>query len=65
MSSPQPDPATGPAEAIGAPPPLRRSSTDRVFAGVCGGVARRFGVSALAVRVAFTVLVLTGIGIAV
>jgi phage shock protein PspC (stress-responsive transcriptional regulator) len=65
MSSPQPDPATGPAEAIGAPPPLRRSSTDRVFAGVCDGVARRFGVSALAVRVAFTVLVLTGIGVAV
>jgi phage shock protein PspC (stress-responsive transcriptional regulator) len=66
MSSPQPDPATGPAEAIGTPPPpLRRSSTDRVFAGVCGGVARRFGVSALAVRVVFSVLVLTGIGVAV
>jgi phage shock protein C len=64
MTSPQPDPATGPAEAIGAPSPLRRSSTDRVFAGVCGGIARRFGVSALAVRVAFTVLVLTGIGVA-
>ncbi len=65
MSSPQPDPAAGPAEAVGTSPPLRRSSTDRVFAGVCGGVARRFGVPALAVRVAFSVLVLTGIGVAV
>lgn len=65
MSSPQPDPATGPAGAIGAPPSLRRSSTDRVVAGVCGGIARRFGVSALAVRGAFAVLVLTGIGVAV
>ena len=65
MSSPQPDPAAGPAEAVGTSPPLRRSSTDRVFAGVCGGVARRFGVPALAVRVAFSVLALTGMGVAV
>jgi phage shock protein PspC (stress-responsive transcriptional regulator) len=44
--------------------PLRRSSTDRVLAGVCGGLARRFGVSALAVRIVFVALALVGVGVA-
>ncbi len=65
MSSPQPDPATGPAEAVtGARPPLRRSTQDRVFAGVCGGLAERYGVSVTALRIAFAVLALTGVGVA-
>lgn len=35
---------------------LRRSSSDRIFAGVCGGIADFFGISSLAVRVLFVVL---------
>lgn len=35
---------------------LRRSSSDRVIAGVCGGIAEFFGISSFAVRVLFVVL---------
>jgi len=35
---------------------LTRSSSDRVLAGVCGGIAEFFGISSLAVRVLFVVL---------
>lgn len=35
---------------------LTRSKTDRVFAGVCGGIAEFFGISSFAVRVLFVVL---------
>jgi phage shock protein PspC (stress-responsive transcriptional regulator) len=35
---------------------LRRSRTDRMLAGICGGVARYFAVDPIAVRVAFVVL---------
>ncbi|SFC16127.1 phage shock protein C (PspC) family protein [Alkalibacterium subtropicum] len=35
---------------------LRRSTSDRIFAGVCGGIAEFFGISSLAVRVLFVVL---------
>ncbi|MCC5889964.1 MAG: PspC domain-containing protein [Alkalibacterium sp.] len=35
---------------------LTRSSTDRVLAGVCGGIAEFFGISSLAVRVLFVIL---------
>ncbi len=45
-------------------PPLRRSSQDRVLYGVCGGLAQRYGVSAPALRIAFAVLALTGLGVA-
>ena len=41
-------------------PPLRRSSTDRVFAGVCGGLARTLGVDATIIRVLTAVLILAG-----
>ena len=37
-----------------------RSSTDRMLLGVCGGVARRYGVDSYVVRVALLVLTLTG-----
>ena len=35
---------------------LTRSSSDRVLAGVCGGIAEFFGISSLAVRILFVVL---------
>ena len=41
-------------------PQLERSKTDRVIAGVAGGVAQRFGVSSTLVRVAWVVSVLLG-----
>ncbi|MEO7369235.1 MAG: PspC domain-containing protein [Ilumatobacteraceae bacterium] len=37
-----------------------RSSTDRMLLGVCGGVARRYGVDAYVVRLALLLLTLTG-----
>ena len=66
MSSPDADPSAGQAEAIrAARAPLRRSSYDRVLYGVCGGLAERYGVSATALRIAFALLALTGVGVAV
>lgn len=45
--------------------PLRRSATDRVIAGVAGGIARRLDIPAWVVRVAFVVLAFGGgLGIA-
>jgi phage shock protein C len=35
---------------------LTKSSTDRVIAGVCGGIAEFFGISSLAVRILFIIL---------
>ena len=32
---------------------LRRSTSDRVIAGVCGGLAEHFGLNATVIRVAF------------
>ncbi|MEP7112510.1 MAG: PspC domain-containing protein [Ilumatobacteraceae bacterium] len=37
-----------------------RSSTDRMLFGVCGGIARRYGVDAYVVRIALLLLTLTG-----
>ncbi len=34
---------------------LRRSTTDRVFAGVCGGIAEFFGVDTFVVRLLFVI----------
>ncbi|HEV2936833.1 MAG TPA: PspC domain-containing protein [Streptosporangiaceae bacterium] len=43
---------------------LRRSHTDRMLAGVAGGVAEYFGVDATIVRIAFVVLtIIGGVGI--
>lgn len=40
---------------------LRRSRSDRMFAGVCGGLARYFQIDPVAARVAFAVLtIVTG-----
>lgn len=42
---------------------LRRSRTDRVIAGVCGGVARQLGIDPLLVRVVTAVLCIFGAGL--
>jgi phage shock protein PspC (stress-responsive transcriptional regulator) len=34
---------------------LRRSTSDRVFAGVCGGIAEFFGIETLVVRLLFVI----------
>ena len=45
---------------------LTRSETDRVLAGVAGGIAHRFGINSTLVRVAWVLSVLFGgLGIAV
>jgi phage shock protein PspC (stress-responsive transcriptional regulator) len=42
-------------------PPLRRSRTDRVFSGVCGGIARQYGIDPVLLRILLVVLtVFTG-----
>jgi phage shock protein PspC (stress-responsive transcriptional regulator) len=35
--------------------PLRRDSRNKVIAGVCGGIARRYGLSAGGLRLAFVI----------
>ncbi len=42
--------------------PLRRSNSDRVVAGVAGGVARHFGIDPVIIRLAFVVITLIGAG---
>lgn len=37
---------------------LRRSSTDSIIAGVCGGIAEYFDIDPVAVRVAYVLLTL-------
>ena len=67
---PEPDPGgTGelPAPAAGGPPGerlLRRSASDKVLAGVCGGLGRYRGVEPLLLRIAAVVLALAnGVGL--
>lgn len=38
---------------------FRRSRTDRIFGGVCGGIAHYFGIDTLPVRLLFVVLAIT------
>lgn len=40
---------------------LARSSSDRMIGGVCGGLARYFGIDATIVRLVFVLAVLSGI----
>jgi phage shock protein PspC (stress-responsive transcriptional regulator) len=67
------DPTGDPATAdtsTGAPPPppgspatprpLRRSNTERMVAGVCGGTAEYFGIDPIIVRLGFVALALLG-----
>jgi phage shock protein PspC (stress-responsive transcriptional regulator) len=66
---PPPPPAAGPAGPYGSPeppprPPLRRSNTNRVLAGVSGGLGEYFGVDPVLFRVLFaTSAFFGGIGI--
>lgn len=46
-------------------PVLRRSSTDKVVAGVAGGLGRYLGIDPIILRIAFVVLTLSGAGILV
>ena len=63
-------PEPGPAGAEPPPPPVdgprvvRRSRSDRVIAGVCGGVGRYLGVDPVLLRIAFIILALAnGLGL--
>lgn len=40
---------------------LARSTNDRMFAGVCGGLARYFGIDSTLVRLVFVLAVLSGL----
>ena len=66
----QPEPGQpGPAEpAPGSPAPpqrtVRRSRSERVIAGVCGGLGRHLGIDPVLLRVAFIILALAnGLGL--
>jgi phage shock protein C len=39
---------------------LRRSSEDRVIAGVCGGLAKFFSIDSKKIRIAFILMILFG-----
>jgi phage shock protein C len=57
-------PGPTPAPPAGEGRPLRRSRTDKVLFGVCGGLGRQFGVDPVLLRIAFVVLTLAnGVGI--
>lgn len=49
-----------PPPALAAVSALRRSSTDRWIAGVCGGIARASGLESWVVRLLFAMLLLWG-----
>jgi phage shock protein C len=56
--------ATPPSPPPPPPPPsparLRRSRTDKVIAGVCGGMGRSLGIDPVWLRIAFVALTLAG-----
>jgi phage shock protein C len=53
---------TTPAPPPAAPvrPPLRRSTTDKMLGGVCGGLAEHTGIDSLVWRVGFVAFTLAG-----
>jgi phage shock protein C len=53
---------TAEPQATSKPRTLRRSRTDRMVAGVCGGIAKMLGVDAAAVRIALVAATLLGFG---
>jgi phage shock protein PspC (stress-responsive transcriptional regulator) len=57
-------PSAGPAPEPAARPKfrLRRSRTDRMLGGVCGGLAESLGVDATAVRIGLVTLTVLGVG---
>lgn len=44
-----------------SPKRLERSMSDKYIAGVCGGIAKYFGVDATLIRIIFVALVLAGV----
>ena len=61
MTEPGAEPPPPPPPPSPEPPrPLRRSRTDRVIGGVCGGLGRHFGIDAVLLRIAFVILVFAG-----
>src|SRR4051812_15161479 len=57
--TPPPTPPLPPPRLVGRPP-LRRSSTDKMLGGVCGGLAEHTGVDSLVWRVGFVALTFAG-----
>jgi phage shock protein C len=56
----QQPPPLAPSAAPPLRPPLRRSATDTMLAGVCGGLAEHTGIDSLVWRVGFVALTLAG-----
>ena len=57
-----PVPPPPPPPPSGQPRALRRSPTDKVIAGVCGGLGRYLGIDPVLLRIAFVVLAVAGGG---
>ncbi len=56
-------PPTQPRQPL---PPLRRSTSDRMIGGVCGGIGRRYGIDPVVLRVVFVVgILVSGVGLLV
>ena len=58
QQTPPVPPASPPAPVVR--PPLRRSSTDKLAGGVCGGLAEHTGIDSLVWRVGFVALTIPG-----
>ncbi|AVM01247.1 PspC domain-containing protein [Gordonia iterans] len=58
IPQPDPAPASAPGAASSSNKRLTRSSSDKMLGGVCGGLARYFGVDATWVRIAFVASIL-------
>src|SRR4051794_1180990 len=56
----QQQPQAPPPPAPAVRPPLRRSCTDKMLGGVCGGLAEHTGIDSLLWRVGFVALALAG-----
>jgi phage shock protein PspC (stress-responsive transcriptional regulator) len=41
---------------------LKKSSTDKKIAGVCGGLAVRFGIDSTVIRIIFAIATIVGVG---
>lgn len=41
---------------------LKKSSTDKKIAGVCGGLAVRFGIDSTIIRIIFAIATIVGVG---
>jgi phage shock protein C len=66
--APAPDLPTSTPAPVPAPRPkfrLRRSRTDRMLGGVCGGLAESLGVDAAVLRIGLVTLTVLGMGVGV